>query len=327
MRTRILPANSTSIKLGARRILLGELVAFPTETVYGLGANAFDFASVKKIFIAKKRPRHDPLIVHVSSEQMLKTVVKRISPTAQLLIKKFWPGPLTLVLPKSNMISKIVTAGQDTVAVRMPSHPVAHKLIALAGVPIAAPSANIFGRPSPTTARHVFFDLNRKIPLILDGGSTTIGVESTILNLTPTPTILRPGGITFAQLKKYIPNLRENTQSNIRSPGLLAKHYQPITPVILFTGNKKKRRILEFLVSKRKKAKVMCLSDRAHFYGKTAAPLGNTVRLAARNLYTVMRALDTQKLDIILVEELSEQGIGCAIMNRLRRAATRIIKT
>ena len=201
MRTRIIPATTTAIKLAAKRILLGDLVSFPTETVYGLGANVFNVAAVKKIFVAKERPFNDPLIVHVSCEKMLKTVVRKISPTAQLLIKKFWPGPLTLVLPKSNMISKIVTAGQDTVAVRMPSHSVAHKLISLAGVPIAAPSANTFGRPSPTTATHVFFDLNKRIPLILDGGRTTIGVESTILNLSGTPTILRPGGITFTQLK------------------------------------------------------------------------------------------------------------------------------
>ncbi len=321
MQTRILSASPASIRLSAKLIRAGSLVAFPTETVYGLGANAFDPVAVRKIFLAKNRPHHYPLIVHVSSSKMLRKVVRDISPLAQKLIKKFWPGPLTLVLPKNKHISHLVTAGQDTVAVRMPAHNVALQLIALAGVPIAAPSANTFGRPSPTTAAHVFVDLKKRIPLILDDGCARIGVESTILSLVSKPAILRPGGITFEQLKKYIPALQQNTKTTIRASGMLAKHYRPKTPLFLFTGSKKKKNIQKVLLHKN--AKVMCLTGNAKYYGKKAFPLGKTTVLAAKNLYAVMRQLDTEKLDMILAEDVPEKGIGVAIMNRLRKAATR----
>ena len=240
--TKLLSSAPQAIADAAEIIRSGGLVAFPTETVYGLGANAMDAAAVEKIFSAKGRPTFDPLIVHISNLSEIERVVSSFSPAAQTLADAFWPGPLTLVLPKQPDLPDLVTSNLKTVAVRIPNHPVALALIEAAGVPIAAPSANRFGHTSPTTASHVFQDLAGHIDLILDGGSTSIGVESTILDLSTTPArILRPGGITREMLETLIGPVTVFKQikkpgQRLLSPGLIEKHYAPRAEMFLFKG-------------------------------------------------------------------------------------------
>eukprot|EP01088_Endostelium_zonatum_P012935 TRINITY_DN27252_c0_g1_i1.p1 TRINITY_DN27252_c0_g1~~TRINITY_DN27252_c0_g1_i1.p1 ORF type:complete len:351 (-),score=98.00 TRINITY_DN27252_c0_g1_i1:239-1291(-) len=225
-----------------------EVVAFPTETVYGLGANALSGSACLKIFQAKNRPSDNPLIVHISSIQMLNTLVSHISPNAQKLISNFWPGPLTILFPKKQgVVPDEVTTGLNTVAVRMPSHPIAKKLIELSNLPIAAPSANSSGRPSPTTAQHVYDDLKGRIQCIVDGGSTQIGLESTVVDVTneDSPMILRPGGVTKEQLQKVLPNIKVYVTGHTKeleekppTPGLKYRHYSPDAKVVVFTLEK-----------------------------------------------------------------------------------------
>src|SRR5512133_768452 len=235
--------NPNAIAEAAETIRNGGLVAFPTETVYGLGANALDVDAVGRIFTAKGRPAADPLIVHLSGLDQITRVVRSVSPEAQKLAETFWPGPLTLILPKRPAVPDLVTSELDTVAVRVPNHPVALALIQAAGVPIAAPSANRFGHTSPTTAKHVLHDLDGRIDIILDGGSASIGVESTVLDLSTTPPrILRPGGVTREMLESVIGPVtvlgqRKKPELGLPSPGLLEKHYAPHAEMILFSGD------------------------------------------------------------------------------------------
>ena len=238
------------ISYAAQIIRRGGIVAFPTETVYGLGANALDTKAVRKIFRAKGRPSDDPLIVHIADEHQLYELASYVPLQAKILMDKFWPGPLTIVLRKSKKVPRITTGGLDTVAIRMPSHSVALELLCAAGVPIAAPSANLFGRPSPTSAQHVLEDLNGKINAVLDGGRTRIGVESTVLDLSgKTPELLRPGKITIGQLQKIIGKIKVHPlvrsqprkggkKAAARSPGLSYRHYAPAAEVILVEGPK-----------------------------------------------------------------------------------------
>ncbi len=246
-RTRLLTVHPqhpepTIIAEAARLIRAGGLVAFPTETVYGLGANALDAQAVRNIFLAKERPANDPLIVHIADFEALPPLVTHLPPQVEELAHAFWPGPLTLILPRSAAIPDEVTAGGPTVAVRLPAHPVARALIRAAACPIAAPSANRFGRLSPTRAEDVLADLNGRIDLILDGGPTHVGVESTVLSLvTPVPTILRPGGVSREALAVILGDVallhREVEDEEIApSPGTLSKHYAPRTPLRLLTG-------------------------------------------------------------------------------------------
>jgi len=229
----------------ARVLREGGTVAFPTETVYGLGANALDPLAVGKIFAAKGRPSDNPLIVHIARLDELAAVVREVPDAVSALAGAFWPGPLTLVLPKSDLIPASVTAGLDTVGVRMPSHPVASALIEKAGVPVAAPSANVSGRPSPTTAQHVWADLAGRVDVIVDGGPAGIGVESTVLDLTgDAPTVLRPGGVSLEQLAAVVPGVRAlddfggvTDVESPRSPGLKHRHYSPRAPLKLFIGD------------------------------------------------------------------------------------------
>lgn len=251
METKVLKINPSSfadeeLAEAVALIRQGELVSFPTETVYGLGANALDNEACKKIFQAKGRPSDNPLIVHVSSMEMLHTVAASVPPkVAEFLTRsRFWPGPLTILFPKKENVPQAVTAGQTTVAVRMPSHPIAHKLIALSGVPIAAPSANLSGRPSPTTAGHVIADLTGRVKCIVDGGGTSVGLESTVLDMSrDPPMVLRPGGITYEQLKKYLPDVvvygqgghkDQSMEDKPPTPGLKYRHYSPNAYVVLF---------------------------------------------------------------------------------------------
>ena len=237
----------------ADRLRAGGLVAFPTETVYGLGANALDPDAVRRVFDAKGRPSTDPLIVHVAAFEAVDQLVSAFPEAARALAARFWPGPLTLVLPRSAAVPGEVTAGLNTVAVRMPSHPVAHALLELAGVPVAAPSANLFSRPSPTRATHVLDDLNGRIDIVVDGGPTNLGIESTVVDLTgDVPVVLRPGAVTLEMLRKVVPTatmrdtLLENPAStggdagslaaSMPSPGMLDKHYSPRAPMTLYEG-------------------------------------------------------------------------------------------
>lgn len=323
-------------------ILRRGLVAFPTETVYGLGANALDEESVAKIFAAKGRPSNDPLIVHVASVEDMRLVAADIPPVVEKLAAQFCPGPLTFVLPKLPHVPASVTAGLDTVAVRVPSHPIALALIRESGVPIAAPSANRFGHTSPTTAAHVLDDLDGRIDMILDGGSTTVGVESTVLDVTCTPPmILRPGGVSREEIESVIDSVElrnnrsdEDDEAQV-SPGLLGKHYTPRAELILCSGEKETA--LEKLSALAKQAQaqgrsvglLLAVEDMKSFKSITCIPyaLGssNDLERIARNLYAGMRALDDKNVNIILTRDFGKHGLGLAIHDRLLRAASQII--
>ena len=280
----------------------GGLVAFPTETVYGLGADAFNPKAVCRIFEAKKRPRFDPLIVHVASPEQAAVLWERMDPTASLLIKKFWPGPLTIVLPKSSMVPDLVTAGLPTVAVRMPAHPVALDLIRALGRPIAAPSANLFGRTSPTTAADVREDLGDKIDFVLDGGPCRVGVESTVVAIEKgRGFLLRPGGVSLEDLKKVIPMASKIRGRRLAAPGFLKSHYAPRTPMVLLSGAR-------LFVKKKKTARLGLLSH------------PKDLRVAASKLFQAIRKLDKMKLDLIVAETVPQGGIGLAILDRLKKA-------
>jgi L-threonylcarbamoyladenylate synthase len=334
MKTQILKLSQkkpqeNAIKKAAELLKKGQIVAFPTETVYGLGADAFNPSAVRKIFSAKGRPADDPLIVHVASIADAEKAVKKIPAVARKLMKKYWPGPLTLVLPKSKKVPGVVTAGLKTVAVRMPSHPVALALCKKVG-PIAAPSANSFGKPSPTKAIHVFDDLKGKIPLILDAGSTNIGVESTIVSLATKPArLLRPGKITVEELRRILPlEIVTSVKKSEKplAPGMKYRHYSPKTPVLLVLKPSagKIEKLVQREQKKGKKIGLLCLG-RYHTGAERVIIIGKTPESAAKRLFDALRWLDSQKLDMIIAEGLPEKGFGMAVMNRLRRAASRIL--
>jgi L-threonylcarbamoyladenylate synthase len=315
----------------------GELVAFPTETVYGLGANALDGLAVAQIFAAKGRPSDNPLIVHVADREAVSQVVSQVPAKAEALMAAFWPGPLTLVLPRQATIPTEVSAGLPTVGVRMPNHPVALALIRAAGVPVAAPSANRSGRPSPTSAEHVLEDMAGRIPWVIDGGATGIGVESTVLDLTvDPPVILRPGGVTVEQLQKIIGEVRIDPGVNgvtsatkPRAPGMKYTHYAPKAPLILIAGPvlRMQEKIVDLTDEYRAEGKrvgILCATESMGRYtAQVVLDYGDRQRLneVAANLFRTLRAFDRHAVDVVLAEAVPEQGIGLAVMNRLRRAA------
>lgn len=309
-------------------------MAFPTETVYGLGADAFNAQAVARIFTVKRRPASDPLIVHIADPSGLRCVAAGVSEPAQSLAERFWPGPLTLVLPRAQALPREVTAGLDTVAVRMPDHPVALALIREAGTPIAAPSANLFGHVSPTTAEHVWDDLGEQVDLILDGGPTPIGVESTVLDLSgERPTILRPGGVSRETLAQVLGDVALRTQGaeERRSPGLFEKHYAPHAELILFRGEttaalKAMKEYLGHLMANNRKVGVLVVSeDKAAFteYPVLIEELGraNDLEQIAARLFAAMRELERRGADVILVRTFSQAGLGLAIDDRLIKAS------
>lgn len=328
-----------AIAAAAAVIRAGGLVAFPTETVYGLGADATRADAAAGIFAAKGRPTSDPLIVHVAAVEALSQAASAVPPLAFDLARHFWPGPLTLVLRRSAAIPAIVTAGTDTVAVRMPAHPVAQALIAASGVPIAAPSANTFSRPSATTAAHVLADLGGRVDVILDGGPTPIGVESTIVDLlADPPVILRPGGIPVEALRAFIPDVmlrpRYLTEQDgaADAPGQLIKHYSPRAQVRLYTGSDLDRMLARMIDDASKAAfdgqrvgLLLFAEDRAAFYSVPAeiAELGSESQLetAAAALFAALRDLDERGVDVIFARDPGREGLGAAIWDRLLRAA------
>ena len=308
---------------GARILQEGGLVAFPTETVYGLGADAFNPRAVVRIFEVKGRPLFDPLIVHISRIDEMERIAYADMPLALKLADAFWPGPLTLVIPKRDIIPDIVTAGLPTVAIRMPAHPVALQLIQLAQRPIAAPSANLFGRISPTTARHVYNQLGDRIDGILEGGPCRIGIESTIVSLSdPTqPEILRAGGVSVEEIEKVIGPVRvpDRKTGPVQAPGMLLHHYAPRTPVRIQSHNSEFRcqqdGLRIGLVAFRSP------SNTSWYQVVEVLSKKGDLQEAAANLFAALHRLDAAGLDLIVAEPLPKTGLGLAIMDRLERAS------
>lgn len=325
------------IAQAAAVIRAGGLVAFPTETVYGLGADATDSAAVGRIFTAKARPPSDPVIVHIAAVEQIDLVAVDVPPIAWTLARAFWPGPLTLILKRGALIPANVSAGRDTVAVRMPSHPIARALIQAAGTPIAAPSANTFSRPSATTAQHVLADLRGRVDIVLDGGPTPVGLESTIVDLTgPAAAILRPGGITIEALRQYIPAIEVRSRllamdAAAEAPGQLIKHYSPHAEMRLFAGVDAAaltpmRTAAEALIAGGRRVGILITDeDAAHFAGLPVevGSLGSGRDLAAvgARLFAALRDLDSRAVDVILAHGFGHEGLGAAIWDRLLRAA------
>jgi L-threonylcarbamoyladenylate synthase len=353
MKTKIQKVNFHSIKDSELRdavklIQEGEIVAFPTETVYGLGASALNAEAVKKIFEAKGRPADNPLIVHVSSLDMLKKIIKKLDSKIEPLIKEFWPGALTILFEKNELIPDIVTAGLPTVAIRWPSNKIAEKLIQLSNLPIAAPSANSSGKPSPTNAQHVWDDLNGKIPLIIDGGSTDIGVESTVIDVNHNPPlILRPGGITLEQLKPFLPTIRMfqkeldgGLEQKPPTPGLKYRHYAPNAELIVVEGNSKfitneSSKLLDECIKKKQLVGLIHTHPEIHYSEQILnckeciiQNLGSpfNIEKIAKDLYAILRSLDKIGVKRIVFEGIETTQRGLAVMNRLYKAASRIIK-
>lgn len=302
----------------------GGVVAFPTETVYGLGAVVFNEEAVARVFEVKQRPRFDPLIVHVSGVEQLPLLTGSIPAAAQVLIEHFWPGPLTLVLPKLSRVPDLVTAGLPTIAVRMPRHPLALELIRRTGAPLAAPSANPFGHTSPTTAQHVLDQLAGKVDLVLDGGACPVGVESTIVSFAgDAPTLLRPGGLPAEEIEALIGPLARapaKGERPVAAPGMLPRHYAPRTRLIVVRGTE------GFAPDSGKRVGLLALK-RVGGMGSFAAvevlSEDGDLREAAGNLFGAMRRLDAQGLDLIVAEPVPHIGLGVAINDRLGRAAGR----
>lgn len=337
-----------NIELAAREIQKpGTVVAFPTETVYGLGGSALCDESVRAIYTAKNRPADNPLIVHVSSieqvERLILTKLHRIPQVYDKLVAKFWPGPLTILLPieEGSPILPLVTAGQNTVGVRMPDHPVARALIALSDTPLAAPSANASTRPSPTLADHVLHDLEGKIPYILDGGGCSVGVESSVVDgLATPPMLLRPGGVTAEQLSKYggapwqdvvVGKRDADNSEQVRTPGMKYRHYSPTAKVALFVNcGDGKKAVSTFLKSTTAAKVALFRSTQFAASQEMGVPacdyeLGATPAAMAESLFRLLRQADDDGVDLILVEGVEETGDGLAVMNRLHKAAYTVI--
>ncbi len=319
------------IKQAAEVISNRGLVAFPTETVYGLGANALEAKAVAGIFEAKSRPLDDPLIVHIAAREDLYELASCVPGAAEKLIDRFWPGPLTIVLKKKSIIPDIVTTGLETVAIRMPYNPVAQKFIATSGVPIAAPSANLFGRPSPTNANHVINDLEGKIDLVLDGGHADIGVESTVVEFVRDKIIvLRPGGTTVEDLRSIVGEVEVFTETGHwqRSPGRYPQHYSPKAKVKLVSDDPDQvERVLALARQEQKGGRrvgIMATGEHEVSYRefdvKVLGPREDA-RLCASRLFHILREFDEDEVDVIVAEAIGEQGLGLAVMNRLRKSA------
>ena len=350
IRTVVLEVNrekpeASKIRAAAEVIRKGGLVAFPTETVYGLGADATNAEAVKRIYAAKKRPLDNPIIVHVASKRETQQLTEKIPVKAKKLMNIFWPGPLTLVLKASKKVPEATTGGLDTVAVRMPNNNVALALIRESGVPIAAPSANLSGRPSPTTAEHVKQDLDGRIEMILDGGPTSIGVESTVLDLTvDPPQILRPGGAPYEELLRVLGQVEIHPAvmaekrvriAKVPSPGMKHRHYAPRAEMVLVEGTleatmKKVQQIADSHRKTGKRVGILATDETKDGYeADVVKSLGARADSSsmARSLFRLLREFDEDGVDIIVAEGVPLEGYGLAVMNRLRKASGyRIVK-
>ncbi|MCM0649777.1 L-threonylcarbamoyladenylate synthase [Clostridium swellfunianum] len=329
--------DKNTIEEAGKVIREGGLVAFPTETVYGLGANALDEEAVKKIFIAKGRPQDNPLIVHVADFN-IEFLVKEIPEIAQKLMKKFWPGPLTLLIEKSGVVPETTTAGLSTVGIRMPSNVIAKELIASAGVPIAAPSANVSGRPSPTEASRCVEDLSGRVDFILGGGVCEVGLESTIVDCTSTPPcVLRPGGITLDMLREidssiYIdPAVMKKIEGDFKpkAPGMKYRHYAPKAPMKIVRGELQKTiekisEIVQNSIDEKKKVGILATEETKNKYlHGMIISIGSRADISSvgKNLFEALRKFDDAGVDLILAEAFEESGLGTAVMNRLKKSA------
>ncbi|MDQ2087673.1 L-threonylcarbamoyladenylate synthase [Herbivorax sp. ANBcel31] len=343
MKTEILKVDENNIDIDKIRYAAsvlrdGGLVAFPTETVYGLGANALNEKALLKIFEAKGRPSDNPLIVHIGDKKEAYNLTEHIFDYALKLMDEFWPGPLTLVAKKTSSVPYSVTAGLDTVALRMPKDKIALSLIREAGLPVAAPSANLSGRPSPTTAKHVIDDLNGKVDVIIEGGSANIGLESTVLDITVfPPMILRPGGIFKEQLQNLLgevnidPSLIEKSTGHFipKSPGMKYRHYAPEADLIVIEGELlnvagKINALVEEYKKKGLSVGVLSTDQTQNLYSKVKVlSLGSRLEpeTIAANLFKALRDFDEMGVQVILAEAIEDKGIGLAIMNRLKKAA------
>ncbi len=321
--------DHTAILEAATLIRSGQLVAFPTETVYGLGGDGLNPVALRRIYAVKGRPPDNPLILHVASPDQLPSVAVEVPEIAYILMRTFWPGPLTLILPKTPRVPDLATGRLTTVAVRMPNHPVALALIRESGTPLAAPSANRSGRPSPTIAQHVLDDLHGAIPLILDGGPTAIGVESTVLDTTCTPPVLlRPGGVSQGTIEVIFGRLGASADAALhrRSPGTRYRHYSPKARVLLVENASLGALQQTVEVARGRHRRVGCLLHQLTLVdvptGMVIRRIGGCVSDYARSLFAALRDLDALGVDVIFVEGVSEEGLGAAVMDRLRRAAS-----
>jgi L-threonylcarbamoyladenylate synthase len=312
--------------LAKRFLETGEVIGIPTETVYGLAGNALDEEAVLKIFSVKSRPHFDPLIVHTYSIERIKTFAEDIPEKALELMQKFMPGPITVLLKKKPVIPDLVTSGLDTVAVRIPAHPLALQLLETLSFPLAAPSANPFGYISPTTAQHVYDQLNHKIPYVLDGGPAHVGLESTIIGFeNDEPLIYRPGGLALEEIEKVIGKVRviQTSGSNPRSPGLLNSHYAPLKPLRFGKPEFIKEQID---VGRDKSFMVICFNEYLEGISKTnqilVSPAGD-LQEAAKTLFAVLRRLDKSEAEVLFALEFPAKGLGVAINDRLKRASSK----
>lgn len=322
----------TKIKEASKIIREGGLVLFPTETVYGLGANGLNEQAVKNIFVAKGRKQDNPLILHISNMEMLNKIAKNITELEYKLMKEFWPGPFTIILERTKEVPNVVTGGLDTVGIRMPSNEIAKWLIEYANTPIAAPSANISGRPSGTNVEDIFKELVDKVDYIIDGGQCEIGVESTVVRvINGVPHILRPGKITAEQIKKVAGEVVVdkhilgdlNKNEPVLSPGMKYKHYAPNAKCMLIYSKENEKMIekIKEISQEYKNPLIVCHSNNVENYNtKNIIDMGESLEEITKNIFKILRKVDSYNPDIVLIEGVEKEGLGLAIMNRLIRA-------
>lgn len=339
MQTLVLKPDAQALEQAAALLRAGELVGMPTETVYGLAGNGLDGQAALKIFEAKQRPADNPLIEHIAHMDQIKTLIRgELPPQAQMLAQAFWPGPLTMILPKSDRVPREVSAGLDTVAIRMPSHPVARALIEQSGLPLAAPSANRSGRPSPTRASHVLEDMEGRIPLILDGGPCEVGLESTVVELSgATVRVLRPGGVTPEMIEQVLGGVWVDESvlkplqpgQVVRSPGMKYRHYAPRGNLTIVKGAPERvaeriAQLYDQATAQGERAAILCMKQNEARYGaRQIHALGQRPGLdsVASDLFDALRLMDEQGVSRIFAEAVDAHGLGLAIMNRMGRAA------
>lgn len=332
METKLLPPTDESIAFACDLLRKGEVVAIPTETVYGLAGDSGNSSAIKKIFEAKGRPADNPLIVHISDMEMLNGLVREIPEDAKILAKEFWPGPLTIIMPKGKNVCDENCAGLDSVGIRMPANPIAQSIIRKSGIPFSAPSANLSGKPSPTTAQDVFQDMNGRIPLIIDGGECQAGLESTVISvLDKTPIILRPGVITKEMISKVLNKevyvakaVTEGVKNDdqVLSPGMKYKHYAPNAQVIILNGSIDK--FSEYVhTHKTKDTYVLCFENEEHLFDVPVITFGlkHDANSQAKNLFSALRKLDNTDAKLVFARCPETTGVSLAVYNRLIRSA------